>query len=320
MASMRVSSVALVGLLAAACASTPSGQVANNAPSAIPSSDAPIMVQKIGRPYQINGRWYTPARQDDYNETGMASWYGDEFHGRRTANGELFDMNALTAAHPTLPIPSYVQVTNLDNGRTAILRVNDRGPFARNRILDVSRRAADELGFMNRGTANVRVTYLGPRENELGDARLYTAAADMTQTLPPVPVGPEPVAAPAGMIQVAQMTPIESAPIAPIQAPAAATGTAPVIATPAPTVSQLPPVGPSGWFIQAGAFSEAARAEAVRAQLGNLGVTSIETVSVGGQTLHRVLVGPYPAELAASAARYQAAEAGFSEARLVLRN
>jgi len=112
---------------------------------------------KVGRPYKVNGVLYTPKVNPYYDETGISSWYGRDFHGRYTANGEIFDMNEMTAAHPTLPLPSYVLVTNLDNGRQAVLRVNDRGPFAKGRILDVSRRAAQVLGYEKSGLAHVRV-------------------------------------------------------------------------------------------------------------------------------------------------------------------
>lgn len=112
---------------------------------------------KIGRPYRINGIWYHPAVDWDYVEEGVASWYGAEFHGRDTANGERFDMHDLSAAHRTLPLPSMVIVTNLENGRSLKLRVNDRGPFARDRIIDVSKSAAKALGFYHQGTARVRV-------------------------------------------------------------------------------------------------------------------------------------------------------------------
>ena len=112
---------------------------------------------KVGKPYKVNGIWYTPQADPYYDRTGVSSWYGRDFHGKRTANGEKYDMNAMTAAHPTLPLPSYVLVTNLENGRKAVLRVNDRGPFAKGRILDVSRRAAQVLGYERNGTARVRV-------------------------------------------------------------------------------------------------------------------------------------------------------------------
>ena len=126
---------------------------------------------KVGKPYKIQGVWYYPEEKYDYDEVGIASWYGDDFHGKLTANGERFDMNALTAAHRTLPLPSMVQITNLENGRSVTLRVNDRGPFVGNRIIDLSRRAAQLLGFQSRGTTKVRVRVL-PEESMAMAARL----------------------------------------------------------------------------------------------------------------------------------------------------
>ena len=117
----------------------------------------PSGTYKVGSPYEINGVWYYPEEDPYYDDTGIASWYGDPFHGRTTANGEIYDMNELTAAHKTLPMPVYVRVTNLENGRSLVLRVNDRGPFVSGRIIDVSRRAAQLLGFQLEGTARVRV-------------------------------------------------------------------------------------------------------------------------------------------------------------------
>lgn len=122
----------------------------------------PKSVPKIGKPYSIDGRTYVPKDERDYRETGVASWYGPGFAGKRTANGEIFDPNALTAAHRTLPLPSFVAVTNRDNGRTVVVRVNDRGPFARGRIIDLSRRAAQLLGFDRSGTARVEVRRVYP--------------------------------------------------------------------------------------------------------------------------------------------------------------
>jgi len=116
---------------------------------------------KIGRPYQIANRWYRPREDKHYDRVGTASWYGDLFHGRKTANGEVFDMDALTAAHPTLPLPTLVEVTNLANNRKIVVRVNDRGPYRHNRLIDLSRKAATVLGFKKKGTAKVRVRYLG---------------------------------------------------------------------------------------------------------------------------------------------------------------
>ncbi|NJO56597.1 MAG: septal ring lytic transglycosylase RlpA family protein, partial [Rhodospirillales bacterium] len=112
---------------------------------------------KVGNPYQIKGLWYYPAIDYDYVEEGVASWYGPGFHGKTTANGETYDQNDMTAAHRTLPMPSIVTVTNLENGRSLKLRINDRGPFAYDRIIDVSRRGAQLLGFHRAGTTRVRV-------------------------------------------------------------------------------------------------------------------------------------------------------------------
>ncbi len=112
---------------------------------------------KVGKPYKISGKWYYPAVDQAYDEVGIASWYGKQFHGKKTANGEIYNMNSLTAAHKTLPLPTNVKVTNLQNGRSIIVRVNDRGPFVGDRVIDLSRRAAQVLGFTNQGTTKVRV-------------------------------------------------------------------------------------------------------------------------------------------------------------------
>lgn len=126
---------------------------------------------KVGAPYQVAGRWYHPREQPDYDRVGVASWYGRAFHGRKTANGEIFDMNALTAAHPTLPIPSYAYVTNPANGRTILVRINDRGPYVGDRMIDLSRRSAHELGLMSGGTGRVRVRYAGRAPMNGDDSR-----------------------------------------------------------------------------------------------------------------------------------------------------
>jgi rare lipoprotein A (peptidoglycan hydrolase) len=121
-------------------------------------------IYRLGRPYVMGGRTFTPRLDPNYRAEGKASWYGSGFHGQLTANGEKFDMNALSAAHPTLPLPSYVRVTNLENQRTLIVRVNDRGPYRGNRLIDVSVRAARLLGFEDQGLAQVRVEYIGIAE------------------------------------------------------------------------------------------------------------------------------------------------------------
>ena len=132
-------------------------------------------VYHVGQPYTVAGRVYVPEDDPNYSAVGVASWYGEDFHGRGTANGEIFDADSISAAHPTLPLPSYVRVTNLGNGRSIVVRVNDRGPYARNRILDVSRRVAHLLGFTDRGTAWVRVEYIGRAPIEGSDDRMLEA-------------------------------------------------------------------------------------------------------------------------------------------------
>jgi len=158
--------------LSSACAPTDRSREARKTPR----TDAPVSprvvplgqpvpkgggVYKVGNPYRIDGALYTPAEDPTYDRTGVASFYSEDFHGRKTANGEIFDMWALTAAHPTLPLPSYAYVSNLANGRTLLVRINDRGPYARGRVIDLSRATARLLGFEMQGTAVVRVRYAG---------------------------------------------------------------------------------------------------------------------------------------------------------------
>jgi rare lipoprotein A len=130
---------------------------------------------RVGKPYTVAGRVYVPEDDPNYRAEGMASWYGDDFHGRLTANGEVFDMASLTAAHPTLPIPSYARVTNLSNGKSLIVRVNDRGPYHGNRLIDVSNRASELLEFKGKGVARVRVEYVGRAPLEGSDDRQLVA-------------------------------------------------------------------------------------------------------------------------------------------------
>jgi len=130
---------------------------------------------RVGKPYVVAGRTYVPQEDGNYQAEGVASWYGDDFHGRLTANGEVFDMHSISAAHPTLPMPSYARVTNLANKKSIVVRVNDRGPFAANRVIDVSVRAAKLLGFHDRGVARVRVEYVGRAPLEGSDDRQLVA-------------------------------------------------------------------------------------------------------------------------------------------------
>ncbi len=160
--------VSAVVLCIAACSSTKTGKYQDEnhllSPRVVRIGD-PVPkgggVRKLGDPYLANGRWYTPVNDPAYDKVGQASWYGDFFHGRRTANGEVYDMNALTAAHPTFAMPTFARVTNLSNNRSVVVRINDRGPYASDRIIDLSRRAAELLGFHRHGRATVRVQYYG---------------------------------------------------------------------------------------------------------------------------------------------------------------
>ena len=152
---------------------------------------API-VSGTMRPYQVRGRWYRPEEQPYYDETGMASWYGDQFNGRPTATGERFHMHALTAAHKTLPLPGLVEVTNLGNGRRIVVRVNDRGPFVDGRIIDLSRGSAEALGMLSAGVGQVRVRYLGRAPRTGGGTTLQYAEARPAPAQVPAPVAAQP--------------------------------------------------------------------------------------------------------------------------------
>jgi peptidoglycan lytic transglycosylase len=132
-------------------------------------------VYRVGRPYSINGRTYVPREEPNYRIEGLASWYGPDFHGRLTANGEVYDMHSISAAHTTMPLPSYARVTNLDNGKSIIVRVNDRGPYRRDRVIDISIGAAKVLDFHRRGLARVRVEYVGRAPLEGSDDRMLMA-------------------------------------------------------------------------------------------------------------------------------------------------
>ncbi|WGM31155.1 septal ring lytic transglycosylase RlpA family protein [Brevundimonas sp. NIBR11] len=193
----RVAAVSAVTALLAACASagatggltrTPSEtRIAEAAPAV--TDPAPIVSGTMRR-YQVRGRWYQPEEQPNYDEVGLASWYGDQFNGRPTSTGERFDMHALTAAHKTLPLPGLVEVTNLANGRRVVLRVNDRGPFVDGRIIDLSRGAAEALDLLSRGVGEVRVRYLGRAPRLGGGTVIQTAEAAS-----PPPVVAPPVSA-----------------------------------------------------------------------------------------------------------------------------
>jgi rare lipoprotein A len=140
-------------------------------------------IYKIGKPYQIAGRWYYPKEDYNYSETGMASWYGEDFNGKRTANGERYNMNTLTAAHRTLPLPCIVKVTNLQNGRSVVVRVNDRGPYVKDRIIDLSKHGAQLLGYMGQGTKKVKVEIMEKESKALKAAMLNEPQEQQAEAL-----------------------------------------------------------------------------------------------------------------------------------------
>ena len=205
------------------------------APTAAGPVPGPQGYYKVGARYQVDGVWYTPHVDWSYDQTGTASWYGKEFHGRLTANGEIFDLNGLTAAHPTLPLPSIVEVTDLDDGRQIRLRVNDRGPYVNGRVIDVSRRAAQLLGFEMAGTAHVRVRLLAPETQEAQ----ALARRDIIGNTAVAAAVPGPAAAPSA-----------SAPLTVVDATMPAVASQPVEAqtlTPPPAMAPPPARAPAPW-------------------------------------------------------------------------
>lgn len=247
--------------------------------------------QKIGAPYQVGGTWYVPAHEPDYDETGVASWYGNEFHGKPTANGEIFDMNIVSGAHPTLPIPSLVEVTNLSNGRSLIVRINDRGPFVGSRLIDMSSRGAELLGFRQQGHANVRVRYVGP-----ADAEPRVTPANLTMASATTPAtGTKPLEQAA-----------VAAPFAPTQVAAAT--------SPQPTIANQNQQA----FVQVGAFSQIANAQRLRDQAASLGpVQVVETTNAQGSPLYRVVLGPIANRAEALVKVQEMNESGITGARVM---
>jgi len=180
----RLSAVVVAGLLVANCAGPKTSKIDPKygvSPSPRVVADGESVPKgggfsKVGKPYVIAGEVYTPKDMKKYSATGLASWYGSQFHGRMTANGEVFDTDSVTAAHPTMPLPSYIRVTNTLNGRSIIARVNDRGPFHSKRLIDVSERVAEALAFRNIGTARVKVDYIGRAPTDGSDDAILMAS------------------------------------------------------------------------------------------------------------------------------------------------
>lgn len=269
--------IALMSILSA-CASTGGRESVPAIP--VVSDPAPI-VSGTMRPYQIRGRWYRPAEDPTYNEVGMASWYGAYHDGKPTSSGEIFDMRALTAAHKTLPLPGLVEVTNTANGRRAVLRVNDRGPFAEGRIIDLSRAAAEELGLLSQGVGQVRVRYLGRAPRGGGGGQPMQRAEAPPPVVRPTPA---PISAP---------TPYLTAPMPP------------VIAAPRPV------------WVQVSTSEDPIAARLIADRLGDR--ASVDRADLDGRTQFRVVTGPWPDAQAAERERQAVIARGHGDALLISR-
>ena len=239
---------------------------------------------KVGTPYKVLGNWYYPKEDYDYSEVGIASWYGEDFHALKTANGENYDMNTLTAAHRTLPLPSIVKVTNLENGRSLVLRINDRGPYSKNRIIDVSKRAAQLLGFQAKGTAKVRVEIMEKESKELKAALLGEEFNSDYTPIPKTAYNSEASRDP--MQLVGSEGSIKSYP-------------------------------KGSWFVQAGAYSRQSSAQNVSKKLESIGDTNIYYVDVNGQKYYRVRIGPFAKQADAAASLERVKNFGIYDAKIV---
>ncbi|HAU28740.1 MAG TPA: septal ring lytic transglycosylase RlpA family protein [Rhodospirillaceae bacterium] len=271
-------------------------------PSPMVSSASSEGVYKVGKPYVINGRTYYPEENYGYDETGISSWYGPGFHARKTANGEKFDQRAMTAAHRTLPMPCFVRVTNLENGHAVILRVNDRGPYARGRIIDVSERAAELLGFRTKGTAKVRVQVLAE------ESRAIAAAKKAGRPEPQ-----EILMASSVRLQDAHAAKTAPPRIAPTKDAASS-----IEKVDLPDVVEQVPVSATQIYVQAGAFTQENNAVGLARQLAGIAETSIQPANVQGRDFFRVRLGPVASVDKADEILKKVVETGINAARIIV--
>jgi rare lipoprotein A len=303
----RICAVVVLAGLTAACATEKTVYV----PS--PPRAGSGGMYKVGNPYQIEGTWYYPREQPDYDETGVASWYGPAFYGHRTANGEIYNAGDLTAAHRTLPMPVNVRVTNLDNGKSLVVRVNDRGPYAKGRIIDVSEQAAKLLGFFKNGTARVRVTYIARSTRPDGEP--------LPSNDTPPEIASAVAAAPAPKVDSLALASVAGAPVAPpvqmASVPAPAADPVPAEAGP-PTgqVTQVPVPAATHLYVQVGAFSTYENAMRLRDELG--GDLRISTIQRNGQKLYRVRTAPLDSTADADAALARLSGLGSNDAHIIV--
>jgi rare lipoprotein A len=294
-------------LLSAACAETEVATRVDTADSATTAGH-----YKVGNPYQVAGIWYYPKVDYDYREKGIASWYGPGFHGKRTANGEIYDQEQMTAAHPTLPLPSMVRVTNLENGRSVTLRINDRGPFKNGRIIDVSRRGAELLGFLGPGTARVRVEIMESESRRLATvARRGEAAQAAPSAAPLVPVVAadlDKTSSNGNGVDLAALD--ESEAREPLR---------PAVVEPEPDgkVTQQP-VYQTRIFVQAGAFIRRDNAVRLGVELSAYGPTAVTEAMIGDRTFYRVRLGPVDSVESADQILMALVRDGHTSARVVV--
>ncbi len=303
MPSARQSGLSLtlcLGLLLAACASQPKTGMRQPLPPTAPG----IPGVKIGKPYEVFGVRYVPRDDRSYDEKGIASWYGPTFHTKPTANGEIYNQEDLTAAHKTLPMPSWVEVTNLENGRKQVVRVNDRGPFVDGRIIDLSRKSAEVLGVERPGIARVRVRRVFPEWDWARQTPVQTAPVQLAQAEQAVPVT---TTAPTARDYV-------DPPLDPVSATRSDMPAAPK--PPTPGYIQVPPqVQPvvGTYYIQVAALSDEGRARALASVMADYGPSRVEQTAGG---LWRVRIGPL-SDTQISNTLYDVQMAGYRDARIV---
>ena len=264
---------------------------------------------KIGDPYQVAGVWYYPERNLKYDETGVGSWYGDEFAGRLTANGEIFDPNKVSAAHKTLPMPSVVRVTNLDNGKSLVVRINDRGPFVSGRIIDLSREAARLIGYKDNGIAKVRVQLLA--EQSLKLERLAK------QGQFPENAASEALPESNGVAKPEVKLSARTTRAAPVKKAAGQSALELLAQNRVGEVIQTAPVETDIW-VQIGAFHNENNASAVLSRVSELGEGRVMPVMQDGQTLYRARIGPIQGVETADILLADILKLGFNGARIVV--
>ncbi len=263
---------------------------------------------KVGNPYEVLGVWYYPERNLNYDETGIASWYGDQFAGKLTANGEIFEPDIVSAAHKTLPMPSAVRVINLENGRSLVVRINDRGPFVSGRIIDLSREAARLLGFKKQGIARVRVQILAEESLRLEREAKKGNFPQLGQQSS----APKPATSAAAVPKVSLNSNAKK------KKTSESVSAIDLITSNRTTeVIELNPVD-TNIFIQVGAFNELGNAEVVVSRVRGIGATNISTFDDDGRLIHRVRMGPFNDILKADNALNEIINSGYRGAKIIL--